>query len=207
MTLRLVVPIDRPQRGVLQLLERGGVGDRRAPHRDERLVHLVVPLAEVHTLPRSGREEIRWSAKSKPFGPGSNDSVNPIETNLILSSEEAEAVGDLERDGSLKPLPVRVVQPPLGVLVGGPPLPTTAGRQARRWPRSGTRSRIRRRHGGCLGSLAHIRRRSGTEQVYRRGTPAGRTLPASTGPRARGCTSAWARASRPCSRFDGTSAG
>ena len=168
---------------------------------------LVVPLAEVHTLRalRPGGDALS-DAKSKPFRTGLERLREPVETNLVLILGEAEAVGDLERDGSPRsPCRCRSFNLHSGARRWSP-FSQREGRLAGGHGQVRVR-RIRRRHGGCLGSLAHIRRRSGTEQVYRRGTPAGRTLPASTGPRARGCTSAWARASRPCSRFDGTSAG
>lgn len=88
------------------------------------MVHVVVPLAEVHVLHalRQGRDLLEDEVEGLRTGGERIAEANRDEPDPVFG--ETEALGHLERHGALETLTeVRIVQLPLGVLVGDAPLP------------------------------------------------------------------------------------
>jgi hypothetical protein len=105
-----VVVRRRPQRSPqlvrAELLDGGRLGDRRSLHRDERLVHLVIRVAEVHRLVASWLVRHLVDEEVEVLLTGLERLGERDLGPLNLLRREAEPLGDRVRDGALEPLAV-----------------------------------------------------------------------------------------------------
>src|SRR5262245_52372374 len=114
----------RAELRVLQVGDRGRVGDRRALVRHEGLVHVVVGLAEVHGVVAPGLVRDLLQHEVEVLGSGREGLIErDRHERHVVGEGEPEPFGDLGRDRPLVALALgRVVELELGV-VGGAALP------------------------------------------------------------------------------------
>ncbi len=169
MAARLVVPIGRTERKVLQLRERGRADGWRALIGDEGLVHIEVALAEVDRFRSLRGDRDLLHREVEVLGPRREGLVerNSQPLHLVLGEAELLGQGVCER-GLVALTRVRVTCEPAGFPFGSvdalAPVPGRVGRVAGR-DRQGAVV-----HERCVGGAARGVDRSG----FRRGSRIGR---------------------------------